>query len=471
MHLTFQQQQCFMLSDSINMSLRNINKKRFEFLIELLLNMPQTENAKQEMLEECRLYYKENRNGLELIDEFDQKYTSDKAIWWYTRSSFLYRLLNEVCRTENFDRMYAFRYFLVDMHRQMLKFHAASSLEKKVLTVYRGQLMAVEEIDELKRNINQEFSTNTYWSTSIDPAVAFSYIDSDGFNELESVIFQITIDTSLETKPYVFVGPLSDFKHEEEIIFSISTVFRVNSVGQNDDHSWVITLTLCSMVQNVLNISEQYPILELIGNVMLYNMNDYERAERYYRLAIEDAELDGVRLITIYKKLGKVCALKGEYSAALENYETAERICLNSFEYDPLLHAEILEEIASVYMTTSEYKTAIYTCRTLCEITRNYNPISLYITYDRLGEVYEKEGKFDQALSCYKEAKTVGKINYNRLLKKLGRHDDTAARIMLLFSIVIVLVPTFKSMLPKLTECQEQVLTIGWIITVEHALI
>ncbi|CAF4674603.1 unnamed protein product, partial [Didymodactylos carnosus] len=71
----------------------------FQLLMEILLRMPQTMDAKNDMLDEARLFYKENDYELKIISEFDENYISNDAIRWYTRESFLYRLLNKALRT------------------------------------------------------------------------------------------------------------------------------------------------------------------------------------------------------------------------------------------------------------------------------------------------------------------------------------------------------------------------------------
>jgi hypothetical protein len=57
--------------------------------------------AKDEMLSECRAYYRNNREELISIDKFERNYCSIDAIEWYTKSCFLYRIINKALRTED----------------------------------------------------------------------------------------------------------------------------------------------------------------------------------------------------------------------------------------------------------------------------------------------------------------------------------------------------------------------------------
>ncbi|CAF5093031.1 unnamed protein product, partial [Rotaria sp. Silwood1] len=85
-------------------SLRNLNENRtsllwFEILLEVLIRMEYDKKDKADMIEQCRLYYSDNESVLKDIDEFDQNYTPENAISWYTRNSFVFRLLNKAFRT------------------------------------------------------------------------------------------------------------------------------------------------------------------------------------------------------------------------------------------------------------------------------------------------------------------------------------------------------------------------------------
>ncbi|CAF3024043.1 unnamed protein product [Rotaria sp. Silwood2] len=83
----------------------------FQLLVKVLVNIEHPAEAKSDLLEICRTQYKNNRHVNEKIDEFEQTYTREEAVLWYTKDSFLYRLLNKALRTENIDIIYKFRFF------------------------------------------------------------------------------------------------------------------------------------------------------------------------------------------------------------------------------------------------------------------------------------------------------------------------------------------------------------------------
>ncbi|CAF1294925.1 unnamed protein product [Rotaria sordida] len=114
-------------------------------MLRLLEILPQisskTSKANDRMLEWCRLHYKDNRIELAKIDQFEKDYRSDSAIRWYTKDSFLYRLLNMALRCENIDMIIDFRYFIIDLYEQLTLSHIQymrTFEEPTTLTVYRG---------------------------------------------------------------------------------------------------------------------------------------------------------------------------------------------------------------------------------------------------------------------------------------------------------------------------------------------
>ncbi len=106
--------------------------------IVLIKAMPQTHEARQQMLDEYRLYYSGNQSQLAIIDEFERDYNANNAIRWYTRSCFLFRLLNKALRTENIEVLYTFRYFIIDLCASLEAAHD----QQNITRVYRGGQMS-----------------------------------------------------------------------------------------------------------------------------------------------------------------------------------------------------------------------------------------------------------------------------------------------------------------------------------------
>jgi hypothetical protein len=147
-------------------SIRDLNKESasfvwFQLLIEALTRMPLSNQAKNELLTECRQQYQDNPGELEKILEFDRDCSLVNCIHWYTRDCFLYRLLNQAFRTENIDEILKFRFFIRQLNEQLSVLHKdyvdiLRSIDFDSITVYRGQTMAADELQKLRVRIQQK---------------------------------------------------------------------------------------------------------------------------------------------------------------------------------------------------------------------------------------------------------------------------------------------------------------------------
>ncbi|CAF3960188.1 unnamed protein product, partial [Rotaria sordida] len=63
------------------------------------MNMSKGDDAKQIMIDKCRLHYNGNPTYLR----------------WYTKTGFIYRLVNQALRTEDIEALLALRFYITDL--------------------------------------------------------------------------------------------------------------------------------------------------------------------------------------------------------------------------------------------------------------------------------------------------------------------------------------------------------------------
>jgi len=61
-----------------------------QLLIDCLINMKSNANDKRELISLCKQRYEGSSIELKIVKEFEREYSSDHALWWYIRNSFLY---------------------------------------------------------------------------------------------------------------------------------------------------------------------------------------------------------------------------------------------------------------------------------------------------------------------------------------------------------------------------------------------
>ncbi|CAF4192379.1 unnamed protein product [Rotaria sp. Silwood2] len=389
----------------------------FQLAIDVLINMEKTSNAKEEMIHLCDSLYSDNPRVHEQIVDFKQNYCHENAIVWYTKDSFLYRLLNKALRIKNIDVIYPFRFFIADLQRQIHQLHT-EFLEfvcTDILTVYRGQQLEVDEIRKLELNIGGLVSINTFLSATLNPKVALTYA---GEIKDKSVVFKIQIDIRTNTKvPFGSISHMSEHRFEEEFLFSIGAVFRIMAVDQIDN-VYYITLKISDHENEEIkhlfsyyytNYKVNEPTTLITLGMFLHEMGQFDQAAYYYRLMLRNINLscDYDMQIKLYKQLGYVAKSQGHYQQAIEDYNRALTLIL---EYNPTNYQDLFEiynNLGVAYRYVFNFDAALIFMQKTLDLHTNYmelNDSKLSQVFNNLGQVYRSRKEYDNAEFYFKQA-------------------------------------------------------------------
>jgi tetratricopeptide (TPR) repeat protein len=148
------------------------------------------------------------------------------------------------------------------------------------------------------------------------------------------------IDPSISYAPYVPVGDMgySDAE-EQEILFSMHTVFRIGEMHETDDRLWEVNLTLNSDDDPQLKSLTDY-IREEIGvenpwyrmGLLMLQIGKFEKALEIFRILLEttfDENRDIEHLVqtAIIDCIGRAHKFMGDYSNALLHLGRAFENC------------------------------------------------------------------------------------------------------------------------------------------------
>ena len=208
---------------------RRVNKSTEPFyttwwksLISMLCHLPFPHSCVAEFLEVLREYYQGKESELKILDEFERDYTAERVIWWYTRETFIYRLLNTALRQHNIQLMILFGFYVKDMYNQLKNEY--QNLRRRhssdpLLRVYRGQMMSMDEIGEIKEVDSPGIIINSFTSTSLNRDLALFYLNQSARPEdqLQSILFEIELDTRDRSLPFGDISHLSQFASENEL--------------------------------------------------------------------------------------------------------------------------------------------------------------------------------------------------------------------------------------------------------------
>ncbi|CAF1551476.1 unnamed protein product, partial [Adineta steineri] len=285
---------------------------------EVLLDIKYDPKATKDLAVCCREVFAGNSIELQVIDEFERDYRPEKAIWWYTRECFTYKMLNQALRMMDADIIINMGFFLRDVHQQIQQLHEqqVSSYERKPFIVYRGQGLMKLDFEKLQKAKGGLMSFNNFLSTSKNDQVSLRFA-RDAAAEVNKVgiLFIMSIDPCLKSTPFACITELSYFEaQEEEILFSMHTVFRVSAIKQMDKKNqlYQVELQLTSDDdQQLRSLTDQIRKeagcgtgWQRLGNLLLKS-GQFNKAEELYNVLLEQTSDEGTKTI-YYNQLGYI---------------------------------------------------------------------------------------------------------------------------------------------------------------------
>ena len=350
-------------------------------LIDTLMRMKSIESDKQQLIKLCKNEYETNNAELVFVDEFEKDYRADKALWWYTRDSFLYRILNKALRVQNIDLLFLFRFVIADMYQQLKQYQ-----QQTPISVYRGQVMSTDELNILRRSICNLISINSFFSTSINRDQALGFLNSNEItSDLCRVLFVINSDPRVvKSKPFADISSLSAFSDECEVLFMMGCIFRLIKIEEMENEEIVmIHMRLCDddehdskelfdhMKKKFSGKSEEVN-LRSFGQI-LREMGKYDLAEKIHHRLLAELPPNDPSLSGLYWDLGIVTRDKAAYDSSLEWFQKSLMIHEKKRSSNYVYIGNLYNCIGVVYRRKRELEKALENYNKAIELFRNAN--------------------------------------------------------------------------------------------------
>ncbi|CAF1297311.1 unnamed protein product [Didymodactylos carnosus] len=238
-----------------------------------------------------------------------------------------------------------------------LKLSNVKSKDKNIIRVYRGQVIAKEELEQMRVSIGGFISINSFFSTSRNELNARSFaIGSPVTENLRRILFRIEIDPHLSTKPFADIQGISYYPKEEEILFALGSIFRINKIDSDvKDGLWIINMSLCS--EDDFELKELFAYLKkdigeeasmvTLGNILL-QMGEYDKAERIF-LRMDHPE----GLINVAELKGNFYLAMKQYKRAIDYYEQSLKLRQKLL---PASHPDIAKSYNAIAMAYEFWK-------------------------------------------------------------------------------------------------------------------
>jgi tetratricopeptide (TPR) repeat protein len=387
---------------------------------DVILQLPSNTKAKQQMIDACREYYRGNEKQLASIDEFKNTYTSDNCIRWYTRETFVYKMINKALRTEDVQQLDTFRFYISDLSLALAQEHKNNKLEESddelITILYRGVRLTLTELEQFRSNEGKLISINGYLSTTRLHNVAVMFAKDD-IKRADSVpvLFEIKCQKGESDYPiYADIAKFSNFPNEQEVLFDLGAVFIVDTVG-NENDMWKICM---NTTDGGREIAKQYieetkkemhgDSVVIVFGSLLTRTGHYHRAETYFQQLLNDPGNEN--LAHIHNQLGLVYQAKGEFSEAIFHFDIAYRLLKKSSP--PLLRdsAHVLLNMSYVLLEQGHYRNALECCSKAKYILDQLDDscqLEMARCLHNIGSSYRGQRKYDEALAHYEDAVNI----------------------------------------------------------------
>ena len=297
----------FMATSGDDISKKHLNQLDPTFMYtqilkEILLSIKFEQHHRMEFIQHCQKIFKDNKDKLKTVNALE-KYKDDTPIWWYTSPSFLYPMLNRALRVLDGDIIIQLGFFISDLHRDIDKLHKEQFSRRsstKTLTLYRGQGMKNDDFNKMKETKGGLLSFNCFLSTSKNRTISLGFANEALSNaDLTGILFVMDVDPQQSTTPFASVADVGYFKDkEEEVLFSMHTVFRICEITPMDKNQRLfqvhLTLTsdndndLCVLKNRIREEAEGSTGWDQLGELLL-KMGQPAKAQQVYGSLLKQA--------------------------------------------------------------------------------------------------------------------------------------------------------------------------------------
>jgi tetratricopeptide (TPR) repeat protein len=429
-----------LMPTSVDIQHKNLDQLEHSFMYtqllkEILIDFDYNENSLKDLTDYCRNIYADNSHELHMIDEFEQKYFQGTAILWYTYECFLYKMLNRALRDLEIDIIILMGFFIRDLYRQIQQLHAIQygSRGTSSFVVYRGQCMSNAYFDKVQKNIGGLISFNDFLSTSKVYTVSMEF-DRKALNNPDSVgvIFLMKIDPSIATVHFADVEHISHTEHENEVLFSMHAIFRIERIGCLEGNKKLcevhLRLTrdndekLNKLTQCIRDESDGLTASHRLG-ALLIKLGQFDQARKIFTTLLNKTSNEKNKGL-LYHQLGRIENCCGKYKEALFFYDKSFTIYQQESSQ---IHSDLgtlYNDFGLVYTNMKDYSKALSFYEKSLQIYKKILPPNhpnLATTYNNIGLIHDYRGNDLQARQFYEKSLQI----YQKTLPE--NHPNVAA--------------------------------------------
>jgi tetratricopeptide (TPR) repeat protein len=221
----------------------------------------------------------------------------------------------------------------------------------------------------------------------------------------------MTVDPSQSTTPFASIDVVSCYEAaEEEVLFSMHTVFRIQNIKPMDEKHrlFQVDLTLTSDKDKDLlqltdhirkDISPEHTGWYPLGHLLM-KMGEFDKAQQVYEVLLGEATNEKQKA-ALYHQLGWAKYKQKDYDNSIIFYGKSLEILKKICPSNHLGLASLYNNIAVVFEDMREYSKALLTYKKALEIKQKSLPpdhLDLGRSYSNIGSFYSRIGQHAKAL-------------------------------------------------------------------------
>jgi tetratricopeptide (TPR) repeat protein len=298
--------------------------------------------------------------------------------------------------------------------------------DKVAITVYRGQGLLNAEFDMLATKECGLLSFNCFLSTSSDQQIALIFAESAKQDpEITGVLFEIKLYPSIwSSSAFAVLDENTGYftNNEQEILFTMHTMFRIDKIKNIEHRLWKIELTLTE---------ENDPQLKILTDYMRNESTGFDGWHRLMHLMTKLAKYDQVEKIVgnlqdsisgdSWLDAANTAAMdsivkckKGDYINALSLAYKSLTICQKYAPKEDISVGQAYSTVGLNYKAMGDYAAALYyytKSLSLLEACQKSHKKSLAAVYNNIGVVQDLMRNHSTAILYYQKVLEIGKLH------------------------------------------------------------
>ncbi|CAF1178163.1 unnamed protein product, partial [Adineta steineri] len=320
--------------------------------------------------------------------------------------------VNEMASTENLNQLEpTFMYTQILKDNLLDMQHGEQAVKQFTAYCRNNYCMSLTNINRFEKEYRAELAI---WCIEQDKALGLAYSASENV-DLIGILFIMSIDPCIKSAPFASIKEKSYFEEEDEILFSMHTVFRVGAIKEidNENQLYQVEFQLTSNDDPQLRLLTDRIREEAVGKTgwvrlanLLIKIGQPNKAEELYNALFEQTSNEGQKA-AYCNQLGYLKDDQGDYEKAISYYEKELELQQKNLPPNHFLLATSYNNIASMYHKMGNYSKALSFFKNDLEIQQKTLPLNhprLATSYNNIGSMYYKMGEYSAALSFYERA-------------------------------------------------------------------